>query len=377
MSPPAPGSIRAIPARGFTSLAELCTPLARRDRWSVYPRRFVKILVTGATGFVGSHAAEALIRAGHDLRLLARTPERVRRVEASRGVTFGDVVQGDMTDATAVAKALDGCDAVLHAAANVDIAARSGIYDDNVAGIRNVVVQAAERGLDPVLYVSSIATMFPPPGPVMKPDDPIAHLETAYGRSKAEGERIVRELQAGGAPIVSIYPSGVIGPDDPGPSDTMKGLRDRLRFGWILTSGGAGCVDVRDLARVATAACAPGRGSRRYMAGGHFLPWADEAALCEDIVGRRVRRIPAPPWLVRAAGRGLDGLKRLFPIDYPLTHEAALFVTQFVPSDDSRTCEELDLQFRPVRETLTDAIRWLVEVGELTPAQAPSLAPRP
>ena len=331
--------------------------------------------MTGGTGFVGSHSVEALYRAGHEVRLFARSPDKVARMRKQRGLDELEVCLGDMGDTRAVDEALDGCEAVLHAAANVEIGRAQHVFDSNLQGSRNVIGGALQRKLDPVLYVSSVTTMFPPRGPAFGPDDPVASLSTDYGRSKSETERWVRELQAEGAPVVSVYPPGVYGPDDPGPSSTMKGLRDRVRFAFIMTSGGNGCVDVRDLAAVLNAALCSGRGPRRYIAGGHFLPWAEEADLCEKILGRRVRRVPGPQPLLRAVGRGVDLLKRLMPsFDYPLTHEAALILTRFVPCDSSRTVEELGVDFRPVRETLRDALRWLVEAGEIEPQLAPAFA---
>ncbi|MFA9472438.1 MAG: NAD-dependent epimerase/dehydratase family protein [Deltaproteobacteria bacterium] len=335
----------------------------------------MKILVTGGTGFVGSHAVEALVRAGHEVRLLARSPEKVDRVMATRRIEGLDVVLGDMTDAARVRAALIGCDAVLHAAAEVEIGRAKDVFQSNVAGSHNVLGTAVELGLDPVLVISSIATMFPPTGSAITVDDPIVNLSSDYGRSKAEGERYARALQAAGKPVVSIYPSAVTGPDDPGPSATVKGLRDAIRFGYLMTSGGVGRVDVRDLATVVVAALEPGRGPRRYMAGGRFLPWAEEAALCEQIIGRRVRRITAPPWAVRLVGRTVDAIKAVMPsFDYPLTYEASLFMTRMVPCDDQKTTEELGVTFRASRETLTDTIRFLLEAAELEPSQAPALS---
>jgi nucleoside-diphosphate-sugar epimerase len=106
------------------------------------------------------------------------------------------------------------------------------VLDANVRGVRNTVGAACELGLDPVLYISTIAAMYPPPGDTIRVDDPIVNLKTTYGRSKAEGERLARKLQSDGAPVVSIYPAGVFGPQDPVMGETLKGLRDALRFGW-------------------------------------------------------------------------------------------------------------------------------------------------
>jgi len=338
----------------------------------------MRILVTGGTGFVGSHAAESLVRAGHAVRLLARSHEKVERVSAVRGIALDDVVLGDMGDADLCRRALEGCDAVLHAAASFTIGPGATAQAENAAGNQNILGTAAEMGLDPIVYTSSVAALFPPAGPVIRADDPVGELQSDYGRSKTEGERYARELQDRGAPLAIVYPAGVYGPDDPGLGPGAKGLRDRLRYGWPLGGGGTCCIDVRDLAAICSGAMVPGQGPRRYMAGGHFLPWEDEADLCEEVTGRKVRRIYASRSLLYAAGLVVDGLQRIFPsFDYPLTSEAARYVTDFVPCDSSHTLEDLGLVFRDTRETLTDAIRWLVASGHMDPVYAGQLGTLP
>lgn len=328
----------------------------------------MKLLVTGGTGFIGAHAVKALCDDGHDVVMLARSAEKARRVTASFGASIHDVVEGDMTDAGTCKEALSGCEGVLHMAASVEIGRAGDIQGINGAGNHNVLGAAVELGLDPVIYTSSVAALFPPRGPVLRADDPIGELQSDYGRSKTDGERYIRALQDEGAPLVSIYPAGVYGPDDPGLGAGAKGLRDRLRFGCILTSGGTSCVDVRDIAKILSALAVPngGRGHRRYMAGGHFLTWAEEADLFDELTGNKVRRIPAPRGLVNAAGHTVDFIKRIIPaFDYPLTREAARYVTDFVPCDNSAVEQELGIEFRPTRETLTDQIRWLVAAGHM------------
>lgn len=336
----------------------------------------MRVALTGATGFLGSHVAASLRRAGHDLVLLVRSADKAQRILEPRGVWPVETVIGDMADAPSVARLLDGCDAAVHAAAA--FYGDDGVLQANVAGVRNMLQIGIEKRLDPLIYVSTIATMFPPPGPVITVDDPIVAPKTTYGRSKAEGERLARELQAGGAPVVTIYPGGIMGPDDPGPTEGTKGLRDRMRYAWLRTTGGLPIVDVRDVAAIVAAICVPGRGPRRYMAGGHFVPWMEEADICEELTGFRVRRIPAPPAVVRAVGRAVDFTKWLVPsFDYPLTSEAAEYVVGNVPCDSSRTVAELGIEFRPARETLRDALRWLYEAGELDARRAGKLAGQP
>ena len=329
-------------------------------------------MVTGATGFVGSHAVEALLAAGHAVRLLARSPEKVKRVFAPLGIEVPEVVAGDVTDSAAVAEALRGCDAALHAAAEMYGDGR--VLAANVDGARNVLGIAHELGLDPILHVSSIAAFFPLRGPAITVDDPVGSLTTTYGRSKAEAEHIARSLQATGAPVVTIYPSGVYGPRDPGLGETTKGLRDCVRWVWPLTSSAISIVDVRDVARIIVAALEPGRGPRRYMAGGHMLSFVEQAQVCERVMGRKLRRVPSPPFLLRALGLLLDLVRKLVSFEYPLTYEAALMIDQNVPFDSRATVEELGVVFRPIEETFADTLRWLYEAGHISAGCAGRLA---
>ncbi len=335
----------------------------------------MKVLVTGGTGFVGSHAVAALLRGGHRVRLLVRDPSKIQRVFEARGIQIDDYAVGDMADAQAVRSALMGCDAVLHAAAT--LFGNHEVGAANVQGARNVLGIGCELGIDPILFTSTVAAMFPPAGERFTIDDPVRGQKTTYGRSKSECERFARELQARGAPVVAIYPTAVFGPEDPGPGESTRGLRDGIRFGWPITSSGISIVDVRDLAEIIAAAVEPGRGPRRFMAGGHFTSWPELANLCDTLTNRRALRFPIPAPLLRSIGRLLDAAKRIVPFNYPLTLEAAEFMTRFAPCDNSETVEQLGVQFRPTAETLEDTIRWLYETGEISEKIAGRIANDP
>jgi len=332
----------------------------------------MRVLVTGGTGFLGSHCVEALVAAGHTPRLLVRDAARADRVLGALGLTVADRLIGDVADPDAVAAALESCDAVLHAAATMY--GGEDVFEANLAGVRHVVGGAAARGIDPIVYISSVGALFPAPGPVATAEDPIGRLATVYGRSKAEGERVVRALQSEGAPVTTLYPGGIYGPRDPGLGEASKGLRDSIRFGWPMTTGGVSVVDVRDVAALVVACLEPDRGPRRFMAAGHFVTWPEFATLCERLTGRPMRRLPAPPGAVRAVGRLVDALRPVVPLEYPLTHEAALFLTQLTPCDSEPVCRAFDFRFRPTEETLRDAIRWLVSQGQLDVRRAGRLA---
>ncbi|MEV0583922.1 NAD-dependent epimerase/dehydratase family protein [Nonomuraea sp. NPDC050310] len=323
----------------------------------------MRVLVTGASGFVGSHAVAALRAAGHDCRLLVRDPERAARVLGG-----GDgLVRGDIRDAAAVRRALTGCEAVLHAAADMGVTGRAAdLAGANGQGLENVLGQAVELGLDPVVHVSTIAVFVPPAGPRITAASPLASPRNAYGRSKVAGERSARGLGR----VTIVYPGGVAGPGQPRLDALNEGIRAGVRQGWPLVPGGVGVIDVRDLAD-ALAACFDGPGEpRRVLLGGRFVTWSEMADLCEAVTGRRIRRYRLPPALLRGLGSTLDLLKKVIPISYPLTRDAAEIMLTNVP-----VAEGEEVALRPVKDTISDTLRWLAAEGHLKASEIGTLAP--
>lgn len=334
-------------------------------------------MLTGATGFVGSHTAAALVRDGHEVRALVRSADKLASIFGPRGITMPEVVMGDVTDEGSVVEALTGCDAVIHTAGIVaiDKSREAEMVATNVEGTRNVLGKAVDMGLGPVVYTSSVSALFPPPTPTMTPDSPIAAPENAYGRTKAEAEAYARELQDAGLPVITVYPGGVMGPDDPVFGEVMRALVLIAKGGVPHTTGGFLAVDVRDVAAILVAALKVHE-PRRYMAGGHFQTWPEVAANISSATGRGVLRWPVPPSLLRGLGKIGDSIKRIAPFSLPLTHEAMNIVTNQVPTDDSATVADLGVDFRPVVETYRDSLRWLVDQGHLSHRFAPAVYER-
>jgi dihydroflavonol-4-reductase len=336
----------------------------------------VKVLVTGATGFTGSHTVRALVAAGHDVRLLVRDAAKVPRVFEPLGLELRDVVVGDMTDEGAVEKALAGCDGVVHSAALVDLRRASArlVEETNARGVELVVGGAARRGIPRIVYVSSLSVFFVPGGPPISPELPIAPATTAYARSKAQAEVYVRTLQDRGAPIRLSYPAGIVGPDDPGMSDANHAVYTWFADLGVITTSGFQCVDVRDVAALHAKLIELPDGAHRYAAAAEMLPWAAIYELMDRITGTRLRRYPVPGWLMRAAGSVGDVVKRFYEFNFPLTRDSMEFATQWPGADASRTTREVGVAFRPIEETYRDTLRWMHRAGHLTAAHVGKLA---
>jgi nucleoside-diphosphate-sugar epimerase len=337
----------------------------------------MNVLVTGATGLIGSYAAIALRAAGHDVRLFVRSPDKVRTVFAPHGDVFADVARGDITDRPSVDAAMDGCDAVVHAAAVTSVQRRRAaeVLATNEAGVRNVVGSAMAAGVDPIVYTSSVGALFPPDTAVVGPDTAVAAPKNAYGRSKAAAERYVRDLQADGAPVTILYPGGIWGPYDPNLGPNLQAVITNYEAGTPIVKGsGWSVVDVRDVADLVAAATASGRGPRRYVLGGHNPDTDQLNRVLTEVGGRKVRRIPMPGALLRGVGRLNDAVMRVLPADLSITGEGMQYLTRWPGSDDSAALALMGHPLRPLRETVEDSVRWLVDSGHLDAKYAPALA---
>jgi nucleoside-diphosphate-sugar epimerase len=337
----------------------------------------MRVLVTGGTGFVGSHTVAALVHAGHTVRLLVRSPRRIPPGLGPLGVAGVAHVVGDVTDPASVAAALEGCDAVVHAASVVSLHVRDAdrILETNRVSAELVLGQAVERGLDPVIHVSSIAALRH--GTAEDPltaDSPLTDNPGTYARSKAAAEKVARDLQAEGKPVVTVYPTMVLGPHDPNVGEGTNAWRNILR-GVIpaMPPGGTHIIDVRDVAAAHLAMLVPGRGPRRYVTAGTHVTTREAIETLSQATGRRLRVGTIPAGLVHAGGVVADVVQRAIPIRLPFGYEAATTLTRDTRCDDAETWKELGLTPRPLEVTTADTVRWMAEQGLITRTQAGKL----
>ena len=320
--------------------------------------RSMRVLVTGGTGFVGGWTAKVIAEAGHSVRFLVRDPARLDTSVARLGADVSDFAVGDITDRVSVREALRGCDAVVHSAALVatDPRQTNEMLTTNMQGAQNVLGQAVELGLDPIIHVSSFTALFHPNLGTMTADLPVVGGADGYGTSKAQVDIYARGLQDAGAPVNITYPGMVLGPpvgDQFG--EANEGVRAALQMHTIPGRSGAWLiVDVRDLAALHAALVEPGRGPRRYTAGGHRVRVSELASMLGEVADTTMLAVPIPDSALRVAGAVLDRAGRFLPFDTPFTAAGMQYYTQMPASDDSPSERELGITYRDPKQTVAD-----------------------
>ena len=333
----------------------------------------MKVLVTGGTGFVGSHAVAALLRAGHQVRLLARSRTRLAPALVPHGIDVArvEVVEGNVVDEACVASALRGCEGVLHAAS---VYAFRGHRDKlaelrrtNVAGTRTVLSLAAREGLNPILHVSSIAALMGRRNRkrTLTAETPLGDPYGDYLRSKRDSERVAREMQAQGLPVVIVQPGMIWGPHDPHLGESAQMALAIARGQSPLTvTGGLGVVDVRDVAQVCAAAMKPASAPRIYPAYGEYIRHCDIHSVASRAAGMARLNLPSPTPLAILTGFPVYWLLETLGVPLVPT-EGLYFLWCDCPVDNGATERELGVGFRPSRDAIRDMMAWLMEAGHL------------
>ena len=259
----------------------------------------MKVLVTGATGFIGTHLVEALEAGDHRVSALARSQRRAEPL-ARRGI---EVFEGDVTDRDAIARACTSVEVVIHAAGLTRARNEEDFRRVNVAGSRLVAECSAKAGARRLILISSLAARGPAGG-----SGPVS----AYGRSKLAGESAVREAAVKPLELVIVRPTAVYGPRDRALLPAFRLARTGLRP--ILRGGGSlSVIHVRDLARglaALTGREVPG-GSVLEASDGGTYSWHELLASMADAVGRPGRPLELPVFLFQVAAAATDLYTRL------------------------------------------------------------------
>lgn len=318
-------------------------------------------LVTGASGFLGWHVAQVLLRRGVPVRALVRRPEAVKDLDA-------EIVQGDLRDAEAVRRAAAGCGLVFHVAADYRLWVRRPreMYESNVGGTRNVLEAARAAGAERIVYTSTVGCIGFVEGGLGDETTPVslADMTGHYKRSKWLAEQEALAAAREGLPVVIVNPTAPVGAHDVKPTPTGRTILDFLRGRMpAYVDTGLNIVDAADAAEGHWLACERGRTGERYILGGENLTLKQIFEILSRISGRPAPRLRLP-WAVAFAAAAVDtawaeltGRPPRAPLDAVRMARKKMWVTH------AKAERELGYRPAPAETALRHAVEWFREHG--------------
>ncbi len=330
-----------------------------------------KVLVTGASGFVGSAVARLLVERGFSVRTLVRSGSPQHHLA---GVNI-EFVQGDLRDTESVRRAVAGVRWVFHVAADYRLWARNPaeIIDNNVLSTRIVMEESLRAGVERIVYTSSVATL--KTGPAGDPSDETISLEEhqaigSYKLSKLLAERLVLTMVAHGLPVTIVNPSTPIGPRDVKPTPTGRFIVEAAA-GRVpaFVETGLNMVHVDDVAAGHLAALEHGRVGERYILGGQNASLSEILVTIAQQAGGRSPRLKIPRAVVFPVAVMAEAMARSTGRAPFVTVDGLRMSKNRMYFTAAKAERELGFRARPYVEGIRDAIEWFRETGHL-PARA-------
>jgi dihydroflavonol-4-reductase len=314
-------------------------------------------LVTGATGFVGWHVARKLLDRGDRVRVLVRDPARLKELDDA------EPVQGDLRDPQSLAQAVEGCGVVYHVAADYRLWMRDPqeMFRSNVEGTRNLLDAARRKGIDRVVYTSTVGCIGIPKDGIGDEQTPVGieDMQGPYKRSKFLAEKVALEFAAEGFPVVIVNPTAPVGDHDFKPTPTGKILVDFVRGAMpAFLDTGLNVVDVRDVAAGHVLACERGRTGERYILGAENLTLENIFGTLAKAIGRPAPKFRIPYAVAYAAGvvstawADVTGKEPLAPLDGVKMARKKMWVRQ------NKAVRELGYATGPASGALERAVEW-------------------
>lgn len=329
-------------------------------------------LVTGSTGFVGSHVARLLVERGDRVRLLVRKSSRVENL-AALDPRLAERFVGDLADPASLRAAVRGCDRLYHVAADYRLWARDPqeLYRANVEGTSQLMAAARDEGMTRIVYCSTVGALgIPHDGSPGNEETPVSETDMIghYKRSKFQAERAVQQFAAEGLPVVIVNPSTPVGEQDLKPTPTGQIIVDFLnRRLPAYVDTGLNLVDVRDVAAGMLLTAEHGVVGQRYILGNENFTLKQMLELLAEITGLPAPKVQMPygvAWLaVGMENLIVSGLLRRTPA-HPF--EGVKMARHKMFFDPSKAVRELGLPQSPVRTALERAVDWFRANGYVT-----------
>jgi dihydroflavonol-4-reductase len=325
-----------------------------------------QVFVTGASGFIGSAIARALVGAGFAVRALVRASSPRINLQ---GLDIG-IQDGDMRDPAAVALAARGARYVFHVAADYRLWARNpqDIVRNNVEGTRAVIEAAKAAGAERIVYTSSVATLKPSEAGI--PADETRSLAESeaigsYKRSKVAAERFVESVTVNdGLPVVIVNPTAPVGPRDARPTPTgriiVEAASGRMP---AFVDTGLNLVHVDDVAAGHVAALQHGRIGERYILGGENMTLADMLARIARIVERRPPRVRLARHLIFPLAYAAEAAARITGREPFVTLDGLRMAKNRMFFTSAKAERELGYRARPADVAIRDAVQWFHKMG--------------
>lgn len=322
-------------------------------------------LVTGATGFVGSHVTRQVVAVGEPVRALARAGSRRQALD---GVPV-EWVEGDLRDEASLDRALLGVKRVYHVAADYRLWARrpQEIYDNNVTGTKNLLAAALRARVEKFVYTSTVATIAVSRGAAFPDETNRASVDEMVGnykKSKLIAEQEALRAAHEGLPVVIVNPTTPVGPGDWKPTPTGRIILDfLLRRMSAYVDTGLNFAAVEDVARGHLLAAERGKIGERYLLGGQNLTLKELLDILGRITGlpSPTRQIPHGVALVAAYADA--AFSRIVGREPRIQVEGVRIARHKMFVDDKKARKELGYTSGPVEAALERAVRWYAENG--------------
>jgi dihydroflavonol-4-reductase len=326
------------------------------------------ILVTGASGFVGSAVLRRLIAAGQRVRALVRPTSDRRNLD---GLEV-EVVEGDLMSPPSLRAALDGCDGLFHVAADYRLWTRDPekMFAANVDGSRMIMLAAADAGVQRIVYTSSVATLGIVQGGSGNEDTSVGFDDMIgpYKQSKFMAEKEVQALfQSDRLPVVIVNPSTPVGPRDIKPTPTGRMIVEAASGRMpAYVDTGLNVVHVDDVAAGHLLAYAKGTPGERYVLGGENMDLGEILGVVAKLTGGRPPRVKIPHGLIMPLAYAAEAWTRLSGGVEPFVTVDGVKMARkkmFFSSDKAR--HELGYDPGPAEGALSDAVQWFRDNGYL------------
>jgi dihydroflavonol-4-reductase len=263
----------------------------------------VKVFVTGGTGFIGGEVARQLRQRGDEVACLVRSPEK-----AGKLTELGcELVSGDLGDETAIRAGMEGCDAVIHAAAMYEVgipaSQRAPMREANLGGTERVLGAALQAQVPKVVYVSTVGVFGDTHGQIVDEsyEHPAVDFTSAYEETKWEAHQAAKRLIADGLPCVIVQPGGVYGPGD---TSSIGQLLDQFLSGKMpllpFPELGICLTHVEDIAGGILLGLDRGKAGETYVISGPATTMREAIGVVADLAGRKPPRGALPTPLLKA-----------------------------------------------------------------------------